>query len=119
MVISGIHLRIVHAGAGQHRADRNLSVGYVQVEFVTAPVVLVSLAVLLGPDVALPRQVGDHLLQFLVPLALDTSPPLACLGAARRSLGPSGLPRLALSPLFLRLLASDRFRKSLAGGDGR
>ena len=49
------YLRVVHAGAGQQRADGQLSVRNVEMKFVPAPVLLVSLAVRLGPHIALPR----------------------------------------------------------------
>src|SRR5580658_5170415 len=61
----------MHAGAGQHGADRKLSVGDVQMKLVAAPVLLLALAVLFGADIALPRQFFQHAVQFLMALALD------------------------------------------------
>jgi hypothetical protein len=45
----------VHTGAGQHRADRELPVRHVEMQLVTPPVLLMSLAAGLSADVAVNR----------------------------------------------------------------
>lgn len=47
-------LRIVHARAGQNRADRHLSAGHIEMQFVTTPVLLVSVAARLRTDITMP-----------------------------------------------------------------
>ena len=65
------HLRIVHAGAGENTADGNAAaVGYIPMQFETAPVALVSLAAGLDAQAALLWQVGEHFLERHVLLAL-------------------------------------------------
>ena len=83
------HLRVMDAGAGQHRADRYLSVGNIQVKLVAAPVLQVSMTILLCADVALPRQLAEHPGQFLMALPLNT----------RTALGNFGLGKSILEPM--------------------
>ena len=53
-------LRIVQAGSGQQRGDGNLSVGYIEVQLVAAPVAEMAFAALLYTQAAVARQVGQH-----------------------------------------------------------
>src|ERR1700736_1037972 len=106
------------AGAGQHRADRHLSVGNIQVKLVAAPVLQVSMTILLCADVALPRQLAEHPGQFLMALPLNTRTARGSFGLGRSTLGACALALLCgpllrlllLLPLLLLLL---RFRKTL------
>src|SRR5947209_5566549 len=102
----------MHAGAGQHGADRQLAVGHVQMKLVAAPVLILSLAVLFGANVALPRQIAQHLLQFLTSLPLDSRTALRSLGFAKGAWGTFGL-RLPAGPLLL----FSRLRETLARRD--
>src|SRR6266576_2988319 len=103
------------AGAGQHRADRYLSVGNIQVKLVAAPVLQVSMTILLCADVALPRQIAQHPGQFLMALPLNTRTALGSLGLAKRTLGACTFALLCgpLLRLLLLLLLLRRFRKTL------
>jgi hypothetical protein len=80
--------------------------------FVPAPVWFVPLAIHLGANVALLRQIGDHAIQFLVPL--DARAPLPGLHPFDGRFGAFTLALLGL-PLLLpvRLLLWRRLRKSL------
>src|ERR1700676_3690464 len=106
------------AGAGQHRADRYLSVGNIQVKLVAAPVLQVSITILLCADVALPWQLAQHPGQFLMALPLNTRTALGAFGLGNSTLGACALALLCgpllrlllLPPLRLLLL---RFRKTL------
>src|SRR5216684_8860773 len=102
------------AGAGQHRADRYLSVGNIQVKLVAAPVLQVSMTILLCADVALPRQVAEHPGQFLMALPLNTRTALGSFRPGKSTLGACALALLGgpLLLLFLLLLLSG-FRKML------
>src|SRR5258708_20349098 len=113
-------LRVMYTGAGQHRADRYLSVGHIQVQLVAAPVLQVSMTILLCADVALPWQLAEHPGQFLMALPLNTRTALGAFGLGNRTLGvcalaPLGGPLLGLVLLLLLLLLPllRRFRKTL------
>src|SRR5260370_8103598 len=92
----------MYAGAGQHRADRYLSVGNIQVKLVAAPVLQVSMTILLCADVALPRQIVEHPRQFLMALPLNTRTALGSFALGKGTLGACALALLC-APL-LRLL---------------
>ena len=77
------YLRVMHAGTAEIAADRDLPIGNVKVQFVSAPVMLVTLAILLNADVALLRQLGQHLVQGLVALAFNARTALGRLGAGK------------------------------------
>src|ERR1700680_4812915 len=105
------------AGAGQPRADRYLSVGNSQVKLVAAPVLQVSMTILLCADVALPRQLAEHPGQFLMALPLNTRTALGNFGLGKSTLGACALallcgPLIGLVLLLLLLLLC-RFRKTL------
>ena len=55
------HLRIMHAGTGQHRADREIPVNGVQVQLVANPAFLVPFAVALATHVTTGGQVSQVL----------------------------------------------------------
>ncbi|MCO5353776.1 MAG: hypothetical protein M9913_23355 [Bryobacteraceae bacterium] len=65
------------------RAEMGLAVGDVEVEFVAAPMIVVTPAVSFGADVALGRQVGEHGVEFLAALALDAGAAIGGFGWAR------------------------------------
>src|ERR1019366_8696051 len=120
------HLRIMHGGRRQHGADGNLSVGHIPMQFVATPVMIVSVAVLLAPQIALPRQIGQHLWQLHLPLprqprvVLGHIRPFAPLVALVWTTGSPFLTwraRGCLLRLFLRRLGRC-FRKAFAGFDG-
>lgn len=56
-------LGVVHAGRGQYFRDRNHAIRHVQVQLVTNPTGLETLAVALAADIAGVRQIGQHRLQ--------------------------------------------------------
>jgi hypothetical protein len=118
------NLRIVHARAGEHGADGELSIGDVEMEFVTAPVLLVPLAAGLDADVALPRKLFQHPFQLLMALPLD---PLSVLSSflfgknvffSLSRTWFAGLLFRLLRPLSLRPL-QDRFGKTFPYQDRR
>ena len=92
-------------GTGQDRADVHLSIGDVQMEVVPAPVLLVPLAVLLGADVSLLGQIGQHGGQGLMRLPLDAFAPVAGRGLGKGSPGRLDF-LLALAARFLARLRS-------------
>ena len=107
-------LRVVYAGAGQHSADRHLSVGHVKVKLVTTPVLLVTLAVLLGSYVTLPGQFAQHPRQLLMTLPLDARTALGGFSSGKTTWGMF-VPALLYRLLFLLLLVR-LFRKTFAPG---
>eukprot|EP00456_Euglypha_rotunda_P011502 TRINITY_DN13025_c0_g1_i6.p1 TRINITY_DN13025_c0_g1~~TRINITY_DN13025_c0_g1_i6.p1 ORF type:complete len:168 (-),score=29.24 TRINITY_DN13025_c0_g1_i6:225-728(-) len=74
-------------GAGEDRADWDLPVGGIQMQFVASPPVQVSLAIHLRPDVAAPRQLFEHFGQRLEALPLDPGATLGGFGAGEGALG--------------------------------
>ena len=114
----------MHAGAGQHCADRNLPVTHIQMKLVTTPVLLISLTVFLRPHIALTGQVFQHDLQLLMALPLYAGPALRRFGPLLPALLPlhaGGGDRLLSVPAFpflrlpLLLLFKPRFLLSLFG----
>src|ERR1017187_5918121 len=92
-------------------------------QFVPAPVMIVSMAVLLASQIALLRQIGQHLRQLHLPLprqprvALRHIGPFAPFVALLRTTGSPALTwraRGCLLRLFPRRLGR-RFRKAFAG----
>src|ERR1035438_8746250 len=62
----------MQGGRRQHGGDGNLTVGYIPMQLVPTPVMVISMAVALASQIALPRQIGQHFRQFHAPLPLQT-----------------------------------------------
>src|ERR1039457_5321876 len=90
-------------------------------ELVAAPVFLIPMAVLLGPDIALLRQIGQHGGEFLLALLLHAGAALPGFGSGESALQVLGLAPLGFLLLFLGgpLLLHQRFRDTLPCRDGR
>jgi hypothetical protein len=65
-------LRIVYVRSGQHCADGNLSIGYVQVQFVPTPVLVVTVARFFRADAAETSQFREHFVEFHGALPLQS-----------------------------------------------
>src|ERR1039457_653835 len=90
-------------------------------ELVAAPVFLIPMAVLLGPDIALLRQIGQHGGEFLLALLLHAGAALPGFGSGESALQVLGLAPLGFLLLFLGgpLLLHQRFRDTLPCRGGR
>jgi hypothetical protein len=79
-------------------AWRNLAIGDIPVEFVATPIMIVTMAVVLASQIALLRQIGQHLRQLHLPLprqarvALWYIGPFATLVASVRTTRSAALP---------------------------
>ncbi len=60
---------IVHAGAGEQRANGNVSVGHIQMRLITTPVLRMAFTALFHSHAAFPRQVRQLPRQRLLALA--------------------------------------------------
>ena len=90
-------LTVVNGGRGQHAGDGDLAAGDVDMQLVADPGLLVALAVFLGADIAGFGQFGEHLVDVLRGLPLQTR-------------------RLGLWPLFVFARASALARRLSAVG---
>jgi len=68
---------------GDSLPDGQLPVGHIQMKFVTAPVLIISLAIALGAQVALAGKFAEHSGQALMALPLDPRTAFAGLGAGK------------------------------------
>src|SRR3954463_13544037 len=76
-------LAVMHGSGGEHAVEGDVAIGAVDVELVADPGFAVPLGIALGADIAVPRQVGQHLRQGHAQLAFD---PARRLGGGGRIL---------------------------------
>jgi hypothetical protein len=104
MVARYRNLGIVYARARDHGADRNLSVGHIGVQFIAAPVLLMTLAARLHSDRTVARQFLQHFFQWHAALPVQSrvgagGPPWR-LPALPSFMWPGFLPLFALAGPF-------------------
>ncbi|MCO5350282.1 MAG: hypothetical protein M9913_05160 [Bryobacteraceae bacterium] len=102
------------AGAGEQGRDGDLAVGDIEVEFVAAPMIVVTPTVSFGADVALGRQVGEHGVGFLAALALDAGAALGGFGLGKGPFLRLVLPRFLFCRFCSRRASGTRSRASMA-----
>src|SRR5208282_6248669 len=64
-------LAVMHGCSGEHATDGYFPIRGVDVQLIADPGLLVSLGIALDPDIAVPRQLGQHRGQAHAPLAFD------------------------------------------------
>ena len=105
------------AGAGQYGTDRQLRVSDIEMQLIAAPVLLQPLAALLGANVALLRQIGQHSGEFLMALPHQAGAAFPRLGFLNEAFGCLAWCDLILRDFAFCLLCS--FCRAVSGDHER